>query len=108
MNTNRVSIVIVTLIYLVAIFFFLEAIGNYQYENKLSTLEINATSTTQSLGMDVKFLGMNVKVFGGFLGNIITGISTLPIWFNTIFIIIPAIILAVFTIMMFIPTIPSG
>ena len=100
MNTNRVSVVIVILIYLTCLFFFLEAMGK--------DIAIDYTSTSQSIGGTVKFLGMEVGINGGFLSNIIVSIATLPIWFNAIFIVIPSIILAVFTIMMFIPTIPSG
>jgi hypothetical protein len=99
-KSTRTGIVILMLIYLVSLFFIMDAIGQEIYADY--------TTTSQSIGMEIDFLGMKFSVFGGFLGNIVTSIESLPLWFNTLFVTIPSILLAVFTILMFIPTIPSG
>jgi hypothetical protein len=96
---NKTTVFVVTLFYLVIVFFVLGAIGN--------DIDVNYTSTAQSMGGTVKFLGMSVNIGGGFLGNIVLGIQSLPIAINTIFIIIPAIMCVVFGIAQFIPTEPS-
>ena len=100
MQTNRTTIVIVLLVYLISLAFLFQYMGQ--------DIQIDYSTTTQSIGVPISFLGMSFTVGDNFLGNIVVGVASMPIWFNTLFIVIPSVLLAVFTIMMFIPTIPSG
>ncbi len=100
MGVNRTLIVVILLFYLSAMFFLLGAMSE--------DITINMTTTSQSIGTEVSFLGMTFSLGENFLSNIVVSVANLPIWFNTLFIVMPSILLAVFTIMMFIPTIPSG
>ena len=98
--TNRTTVFIVCLIYLVGLAFLLNAMSE--------TIVINYETTSQSLGFSISFLGMKISLGESFLGNIVLSIAVLPIWVNTIFIIIPSVLVIVFGIAQFIPTIPSG
>lgn len=98
--TNRTTIFIVCLVYLVALGFLLNAMSE--------TIVLNYETTSQSLGFSINFLGMEIGLGDSFLGNIVLSIAVLPIAINTIFIIIPSILVIVFGIAQFIPTIPSG
>lgn len=100
MQTNRTTIFLVCLVYLLLLAFFLDAIGN--------SLAINYTTTGQSLGTTISFLGMTIELGGGFFGNIVLSVSTIPLWVNTILIIVPSIICIAYGIAQFIPTVPSG
>jgi len=100
LNASRIGLVIVLTIYLMGAYFMLDAIGN--------DLVLEYQSTTQSIGMPIEFLGMSFTVFGGIFGNILVSVSMLPLWMNTLFIIVPSILLPVLVILMFIPTMPSG
>lgn len=98
---SRTTIVIILLIYCVSVFFTLGAVSS-----SIPSVEYNYTG--QTIGAPIKFLGMEIDTGQSLLGNVVTGIANMPIWFNVIFIAIPSVLLAIFTILMFIPTIPSG
>lgn len=100
MQTNRTTLVIILTVYLVSLFFMIGAMSE--------TIAIDYTSTSQSIGTSINFLGMEIGFGDSFLGNIILGVASLPLWFNALFITLPATVLGIFIVLMFIPTIPSG
>ena len=100
MNTNRVTVFLVCLVYLVGLAFLLNAISE--------DIAIDYSTTSQSIGTSFTFLGFDFTLGDSFLGNIVISIANIPVFINVLFVIIPSIICAVFGIMMFIPTIPSG
>jgi hypothetical protein len=101
MATNRTTVFIFCLVYLIALFFFL---GFYAE----SFPNIDYSSTGQSLGTSVDFLGLHFELGANFISNIVVSVASFPLWINTLFIVLPATLCAIFGILMFIPTIPSG
>lgn len=99
-NSTRTGVIILLIVYLVSLTFLLEAMSE--------TIAINYKQTTQSIGNKISFLGMEIGLGESFLGNVVISIAILPLWMNTLLIIIPSTILAVFIVLAFIPTIPSG
>jgi quinol-cytochrome oxidoreductase complex cytochrome b subunit len=100
MAVNRTTVFLAFLFYLVAVFIVLGLIGN--------DLAVDYTSTAQGIGAKISFLGLNINIAQGFLGNIVLGIQSLPWQINLLFIGIEAIICGVYGVAQFIPTMPSG
>ena len=103
MTINKTSVFIICLLYLVALSFLLDAMSV-----TIVSMNNQYTETSQSLGFHLDFLGMNIGLGDSFLGNIVISIALLPIWANTLFIVIPSILCIVYGIAQFIPTVPSG
>lgn len=100
MQTNRVTVFLVCLFYLVGLAFLLNAMSE--------TIAIDYSTTSQGIGQSFSFLGFNFMLGESFLGNVVVSIANIPLWFNSIFIVMPFILMVTFGIMMWIPTIPSG
>lgn len=93
-NNQTITYFIVVLVYLISLGFIFNAIGNdipleYDSETKSLCQSVSATSLITGTCTDKTFIG-----------NIVTGISNAPIWFNTIFIIIPVVLLVVMGILL--------
>lgn len=100
MQTNRVTVFIICLFYLIGLGFLLNAMSE--------TIAIDYTESSQGFGNSFTFLGFEFTIGESIFGNIVISIANLPLWINTLFIVIPSILLIYFGIMMWIPTIPSG
>jgi hypothetical protein len=100
-QSTRTGIFVLITVYLISIFFMLSAMTE-----SIST--IDATSTSGTIGGNINFLGMQIGISDSILGNFIISVASVPIWFNTIFIVLPFTIWTIFCIMMWIPTLPSG
>lgn len=99
---NRTTVIIILIVYLLSLGFILSAINtdvSVNYSNENTTV---GNSTYSIFGFELYHSD------GISLGNLVTNISDLPIWFNSLFILLPVILLTVFVILMFIPTIPPG
>jgi len=102
MNTNRTTVFLICLFYLTGLFFLLG------FMNETISGVDNTDISGTSLGTSFTIFGFTFSSGNTFFGNIVVSIAYLPLWFNTLFIIIPASLMTIFGIMMFIPTIPSG
>ena len=93
---TRTILIIVLTIYLVGLGFLIPAVNNAIVKESAKNI-IHTTNSTSSI------LTGNSEHF-----NLITSIVELPLWFNTIFIIIPFAILLILIALAVIPTINAG
>jgi len=92
-NNQTIVIFILLLFYLIGLGFLFQAIGH--------DININYTTTGQNVTTGVTgniVTGYHAETT--FIGDIVTGISGIPDWINTIFILIPAILLIILAILL--------